>query len=213
MALQDVLDKVLGRVSRQGIVAEYSFMDAANAVQQIITRRLLLKKSDLLLEDFTAAIVAPASTFTLPTGFKGFAERPYLSGTSTHLMTLPRELRSQLTTPGTPKFYEMRGTTVKLFPTPSANVTVVGVYYKEPTAFTTLTATMPFGGLADDIFVEGITRLAVTGMKTAIDPEFLAMIYNQLEEILSSRAPRQVYFKQVIEGGQNGIGSRDYWEV
>ena len=212
--LQTVLDKVLDRVSQTGVVAGYNFMDSANAVLQIITRRLLIKKSDFLREDYSVTVTPTVPTFNLPTGFKGFAERPYISGTTQFLEPLPPEARALLTTAGTPRYYELRGTLVKVFPTPTAaSTTIVGLYYKEPTAFTVLTANMPFGDLANDLFVDAIVKFAVDGLKTAVNPEFLTMMYNQIEEILPSRTPRQVRWKQVTEGGQRttGQGSRDYW--
>lgn len=213
--VQTILDKVIDRIGGSGLPVTVNFLDAANAVLQVITKRLLIKKSDFLREDFTGTVTNAVPYFTLPTGFKGFAEKPYLSGTTQFLWPLPPEARAFLTTAGTPRYYELRGTICKVFPSPTASTTVVGLYYKEPTAFSDFTSSMPFGDLANDIFVEGIIRVCIEGLKIVVEPEFLGMMYSQIEEVLPSRTPRQVTWKCVKESGQTsiGIGSRDYWGV
>lgn len=212
--LQDTLDLVLQRASNLKMVAKVPFMSAANMALDIIYKRLLIRKSDLVKESFTISIVANTNSYALPDDFNGFAERPYFSGETILLNPLPPEERMRLTTASTPRFYEIKGTTLYLFPTPSTTFTLMTEYVKKSTAFTSLADAVPFNGLIDWLFVEAILKIADGGMGVIADPVFRQSLYSQLEEILPFRSPKQVSFLAPIENGQRnffGPSSRDYW--
>jgi len=211
--LQNTLDLALQRAASLKMTAKMPFMNAVNMALDIIYKRLLIRKSDLVKASFSSSITANVNTCTLPTNFNGFFERPYFSGYTTLLDPLPTESRAYLTTAGTPRYYEIKGTTLYLHPTPSIAFTLVGNYMVKPTALSALTDAVPFNGLIDWLFLDTVLKISEGGMAVIADPVFRTALYSQLEEILSFRAPKMVRMLMTIESSQRGSAgpSRDYW--
>lgn len=207
--LQDILDLVLQRASALKLVAKIPFMDAANLAMDLIYKRLLLKKSDFLRESFSRSFLADVNSCILPTDFFGLAERPYFSGLTALLTPLPVETRQVFTTSGTPRYYELRGTSLVLYPTPSTPYTLLGEYWQRPVKFAAVSDIVPLNGLIDYILADAIIRISETGMGVLADPTFRQSIYTQLEELLPQRAPRQVSWGHITE--RRGGGHPDYW--
>jgi hypothetical protein len=139
---------------------------------------------------------------TLPVDFFGFVERPYIMGTRGVLSPLPKEYRSSIQNPSTPRYYDLRGFGFWLFPTPSADCTVVGQYYQRFPKFTAMTDYIPLAGLLDQVLQEAIMRIGTEGPAVVVDKVFQAVISAHLEQILPFRVPKQISFAQIIEGGQ-----------
>ncbi|KKW05295.1 MAG: hypothetical protein UY41_C0057G0001 [Candidatus Moranbacteria bacterium GW2011_GWE1_49_15] len=213
-SIGDLLDIVIGRFAKINKPPMIDFLTAANMTMDIIYRRLMTKKSELILGSFSQAVLANASTVTLPTDFQGFFERPYISGSTWHLDPLPGEYRASLTTPGRPQFYELRGTTMTLFPRTSAALTIVGQYYKKPVKFTALTNVIPYNGLIDNVLQEGSIAVGMTGMGALLDAQFQAIMSKMIDEVLAFRSPRTVRFHYTYENSQRMRGAHpDYFNV
>jgi len=199
---QDIFDVVLQRLAAIKKPIQLDFYGSLNATIDIIFRRLLLRQSDIIQGSFSQAVVAPATTITLPADFFGFSERPYISGTKCLLNPLPSESKMSFTEASTPRYYELRGKTATLYPTPSQNVTILAQYYKKPVKITAFTDNIPFNGLFDFAIQEAVIDVCQMGMAVVIDKNFMGILYKQIDEVLSFRTPKQVGFFQTIEGGQ-----------
>ena len=256
---QDIFDIVLQRLAAIKKPIQMDFFTAINATIDIIFRRLLIRKSEIVQGSFAQSVTAPpaynpASTYTvglytnygnqifqcstaitvpeafntahwtlvdpttspititLPNDFFGFSERPYLQGRRILLEPLPVEAKAVLNSASTPIYYELRGNIATLYPIPVTNVTVMAQYYKKPAKITGITDNIPFNGLFDFAIQEAVVDICQMGMAVLIDKNFTGILYKQIDEVLSFRAPRQVHFRQTVEGNQrNNAGSSPYY--
>lgn len=202
--LSDLLLIILGRLAKSG-PPQLDIYTAANMVMDIIYKRLMVKNSDLIVDQFVQPVTANLASVTLPTDFMGFFELPNLSGRYWYLTPLPKHQRAQHFTAGTPKYYELRGTTMTLVPAPNENVTVVGQYYRKPVKITAIADVIPFEGLFDTVIQEAIIAVSQQGAGIVTDQTFQAMLYKQIDEILPFRAPRTVTYLQFREPGQRAL--------
>lgn len=210
--LGTVIGKILPRLAKGKLEVKVPLIDAANLVLDVIVKRLVVLKSELLLDDLSPlTIVADTATYVLPTDFIAFAERPYLNGSTCLLDPLPPETRAQFTTTGTPTHYELRGMNIVLYPTPSADTSLKGVYFKNPGVFAAMTSEVPFNGLIDQLLQDAMIRACEEGLAVIGDPVFVNALQTQLEHILPMRTPRQIRFKQTIEGGQRAARGMYPW--
>lgn len=190
----ELFDVVLQRLAAIKKPIQIDFFNALNATVDIIFRRLLVRKSEIIEGSFSQAVIAPTATVTLPGDFFGFAERPYLSGTTSLLDPIPAEMKSGLSASSTPLYYELRGRTMTLYPVPVSNITVIGQYYQKPVKITSLSASVPFNSLFDFAIQEAVIDICQMGMAAITDKNFTALLYKQIDEILPFRAPRQISF-------------------
>jgi len=148
----------------------------------------------------------------LPSDFFGFCERPFIQGMRWLLNPLPNECRAAMTSPSTPQYYELRGMRVTIFPIPTANLVLDCQYYAKPVPFALLTDGVPWDGLFDLAIQESVIQVCMSGLGVLADKTFNAILYKQVDEVLSFRSPKQVRFFQTIEGGQRGpMGVSPYY--
>lgn len=201
MTVTELLQQVMPRLASKPADATsmLTFVDAAQAVSDMITRRLWKRRSDLLKTAWTSANLdadTDVCSVSLPSGFLGFVEHPYISGYSDYLLPLPENSRQIYTDKGHPVYYEITGTTLTLYPPPIIDVVLKGIYFASPTALTALSGTIPFGGLFDSVFRDAVIPVANKGIYLAADPVFEAAVNTHVDGILSlrgHRTPKWVY--------------------
>lgn len=194
----ELFNKLTARLGKSEI--NLDFLTAINATTGVIAKRLWNNRSDFLRSDFSVAFTADNPDVTLPAGFLGFVERPYVvvGTTQSRVAPLPPETDNAFTATGTPQYYEMRGTVLaKLYPTPSANGTMKGKYFAKPTDLTALSGTIPFGGFFDDVYLDALLMVAQQGMFVVATPLFDQTMSKQVDITISSRAPRRVTWRQM----------------
>jgi hypothetical protein len=257
--VEDIFDVVLQRLAAIKKPIQLDFFTSLNLAVDIIFRRLLVRRSEIVQGSFAQAVTAPATyssastyaigtyvnygnhiylcnttisvpeafnathwtsidsttspvSITLPGDFFGFSERPYIQGRRCLLEPLPVEAKATISSPATPLFYELRGNTATLYPIPTENITVMAQYYKKPAKLTALTDGIPFNELFIFAIQEAVIDICQIGVAAVVDKTFTAVLYKQIDEILPFRAPRQVRFRQTIEGGQRAaMGSTPYY--
>ena len=74
--MSDLIVAILPRVARTNQTSGITIFRAATSVQSLIYKKLLDKKSDLLVQDMSLSIPAFGHLATLPTDFLSLAERP-----------------------------------------------------------------------------------------------------------------------------------------
>lgn len=188
MTVQDLLFAVLPRLQE---VAGVDIFQAANAAVRSIGKRLAARRSDLVKAPLSLTFPAGAS-LALDAEVAGFSEDPYtVSGTTkTYISPLRPADRADLDKEGTPKRYELIGSTLYLFPYPAAEITVKGMGYQLPARVTALDAVLPWPDLLDELLTEATYRTAAFGPGHAVDPAFQAYVDHELDRLLPSRSAR-----------------------
>lgn len=166
------------------------FLDALNAAIDIIFLRLQTKRSDLIKADLSAVVdvTGGAPYGVLPPDFRGFFERPYLSGKTIPLEPFVGTLAGPVgETSLWPGFYDIRGLRVLLRPEPRVDCTILGTYYQAPAVIASLSGVIPFDGLFDALIKETVVRILVKGPASTVDPQFEAYLTVTIDRALPRR--------------------------
>lgn len=171
MTVAELFDRVLPRLKH--VNPTMDFIDACQAVQDVITRRLWEKYSDLLRDPWESSSQAVStSTVDLPVDFLGVADikrdPPYLTYTDdngdTQVATLlPLSVpRSSYATADAaiPKEYEIRGPVIEIFPTSSVAFTLYLSMYRRPAGLTSMDDELPWNGTFDQLFQDTVVFLS-----------------------------------------------------
>lgn len=194
-----------------------TFYQAINYVASMLARRLINRRSDLLVQLEKTWTITPASQYyDLPTGFVSLRERPfnpnfssYDDGDEDDLGTIAwvepiQEDRTYYNnrTCLTPEAYELLGQQIVFYPALDPNVTSVDIkarYYSLPTAISSPTVTdpnthivsdvqIPFNGMFDQAFFQGAPRVVAKGLAVIqADPDFEAFLNAEVDTILNAR--------------------------
>ena len=199
MTVIDLMDIVTPRLT--GPTA-CTLFEALREVQAIIANRLLMQRSDMLREELSCSYLAGVSSAALDSDFLATSERPYVVG-KTPLNPLNRLDKSGLQTAGEPKYYDIVGKTLWIYPPPDANTTVKVPAFVRPNQLTALTDTLPFFGDLDSVFVEGCVAVLTHGLKVVGDSGFVATIQNLVDQMLLAKntADEQVMADAINYGG------------
>ena len=195
MTVAGLLQIVMPRLST--VPQTVAFIDAVQATQDLIVRRLWKRRSDLLKSAWTSAeIAADTATVSLPTDFLGFCENPYISGSSGWLLPLPENTRQIFTDSGTPVYYEIAALVLSLFPAPAVATVVKGMYFKVPAQITQMSDTLPFGGLFDPVFQDAAIQVGNKGIFATSNQAFEIAVNSYVDSLVhirTSRRPQWVY--------------------
>lgn len=167
MTVAELFDRVLPRlVSKPPVLA---FVDAVQAVQEVISRRLWEHGSDLLKSPWTSETqLAGTSEVTLPGDMLGVMsdttrDPPFITYTSsgaTQIAPLyPLEgsrANYVLKADAIPEAYEIRSTTFELFPGSSVAFTLTVPMFRRPAPITSMSSTLPWGGMHDQLFQDAV---------------------------------------------------------
>jgi hypothetical protein len=201
MTAQELLNIVLPRLAGGGGQEQYlNFLEAVRATADIITKRLWFLRSDLLETDFEALLAAGEAHVTLGADFLGLVENSqpwldYADGTRRVLTPLPNGIKHTFTESGPPRYYELRGRVLTVFPTTSAATTVKGEQFSAPAAVTALTDNLPFSGIFDPLFVDAVTRIGKDGLALTVNPAFAALMYGQVDQLVHARPAKSITWR------------------
>ena len=191
---QDIFDRILPRMTQEPPVQ--GFLSAIGHVIKHIDTRLFTYGSELLRSVQSLEFAVGASSADLPSGLMGFKTQPrFLSGdTVTKLWPLPEELRWRLDEDGDPKYYEVMGNTITLYPTPEVAGSIKFVAMVKNTV-TTMAHTIPYGGLFDDMIAELALKYSSSPIMATVDQAIAAFVAREMDVILLRRTKKNIYFK------------------
>lgn len=196
--VQNLVDAVYPRLRL--IDPQFSFVQGVNEITQVLFDELVSREENIVKAPFSLTFNdTDPSSKALPADFRGFDGKPYISGQTNHLEPFDPSLRADYDgkTCTTPEYYEILGTTLYLRKAPEAEVTAKGMYYKWPGTVSALSDTMPFGGIFDVAYREGIIRLNELGLAFALDPAFQAFLFSHLEPTLRGFHSKKPQRRQV----------------
>jgi hypothetical protein len=103
------------------------------------------------------------------------------------------EIQSQAV--GTPKYFELKGTVLHIYPCDDEELIIYGDYFAKPTELDDTTDTMPYSELFDDVIEEYVVKIVRSGFSGAdkkSDPKLLRYFtWKAVDEILATRS--QIY--------------------
>ncbi|MDF1551933.1 MAG: hypothetical protein P1P84_02670 [Deferrisomatales bacterium] len=200
MTVAELFARVLPRLKL--MPPSIAFVDAAQAVQDVIARRLWEARSDLLRDPWESDTHAiGTTTVDLPELFLGVADElpflEYTSGGSTQIATL-RPLsrpRSHYVTAAdaVPAEYEIRGSLVQLYPTTTVAFTLHMPMYARPPALESMDDDLPWNGTYDHLFQDSVLHLAgPAGIMTMVSPHLEQAIMRAVDTGAALRTGRKV---------------------
>lgn len=195
MTAGELLEKILPRLAVTPQTA--TFLDSLQATVEIVARRLWLKGSDLLRVDLEADVKAGENEVVLPCGFLGFASLPWAiyGGRRRTLPPLPGGLKGTFSGQAPPKYHELIGPIVTLYPATDAALTFVAEIYARPSLIESLDDNLPFRGVFDQLFIDAVTRVGKEGMILTVSPVFEAYLYRQVDQIVHHRPAKHITFR------------------
>jgi hypothetical protein len=136
------------------------------------------------------------ASFDLDPNFRGFAGFPWISDPmQKRLFPLPEiQMKGLYKLPGMPDYYELRHLTVRLFPTPDADVTINGEIYANPAALVDMTSTLPFYGLLDQALTEAVMMIGKNGLSITVDPSFREFMRDQIALVHHLRPAKSIFW-------------------
>lgn len=198
MTGREMLQRLANRLS--GVPQTIDFVAALNTTIQSLEDHLWASSSDWLRQDLVLDFAAGDTSLALPDDFLGFVERPYTANSSlgmrkVRLEPLPHNMDHQLAASGPVRYYDLRGTTMKLVPVPNAAGAVTARYYQRQPRLDTLDDDLPFSGFFDYVIQDAVVLIAQQGLLVCQTPPFVQMIANQVDRLIGRRAPKYVHFR------------------
>lgn len=198
VTVQELFDRLLGRLAKTPAVG-LSFVEMVNAVTPVIARRLQSLSMDLLEAEATISFTANIGARALPSGFRGILGNPYIGDENRTLQPLNCSRAVFAGETGAPVRYEVRGSYLHLYPTPDEITAVTLAFSQEPDRVENMTDYLPYNGVFDEVYTEGVLRIAASGSTALVaDPQFMAVLGNAVE---AYHATRQQQIADAINRG------------
>lgn len=173
--VKDIIDSIGHRLPDKN-----NLYPALNRAVRLIAKRLMYHDLSMVRGSLSVTISADSSSGTLPTDYWGLVGKPYLSGETRYLEPVPDPRYKLLYSENSkPRYYEIAGTTINLFPGSSSATTVYGDYWTRPTKLTSPMDTMPFSELFDDAIEEALV-VTYTGQDVGA---LQNIIYKAVDEV------------------------------
>lgn len=197
MTVSELLERVMPGIETRTSVMP--FMQSVQNVIELIVLRLWKLESDLLKEDWTEDVESGEPVVSLPDKFLGFIPRsfPWLEGLIIPLFPLPPGFKQRFTEAGTPKYFELRGPKITLYPTPDDDYTIRGEINCRPEQVTSLDDDIPFGGLFDQAITQGVIMVSQNGSKITATEEFKVFMAELVDEV-ARRPTKRITWHQVV---------------
>lgn len=187
MTVEDIFQSVLVRMAGKTAAPGCTIFDAVRGVQSIIVNLLLLKRSDLMVQMLEVTFMSGETYVSLPAGYASMAQRPYLVGKGV-LSPLNGPATSELTVPGDPRYYDVIGRNLALFPPPADEAVVNLQAFVRPLAPEAMDDDIPFQGAFDEAYAYGALQIMLEGPGVLSDRGFVAMIETQVNGVLQAKA-------------------------
>lgn len=199
----EMFNTVLPRLGEGGL--KVPFLPAVQTVLDVIARRLWFKRSDLAKANMGPSdLSAGVNTITMPADFMGFDGTPFIVKDTgdVDLTQLPPAGRGKYKLPGTPRYYQVLGPNLYLFPTPDSAVSVGAVYYQNAPRLTGMDSVIPYGGIFDLIIADAVVMIGEGGVAATGTAPFQYLINQYVDAVCRDRNPKNIGFFQVPSGNQ-----------
>ena len=158
-------------------------------IRSVAAGTLTLDAGDVV----TAVSAGSSTTLTsdnsfayLPDDFWGMKDEPYIVGKTYPLDPLPnKSVEIQFTSAADSIYYKIRGNKFCLVPVTGSDITISGDYFQKLTKLTSLTDTLPFNELFDDIIPFLVVKLFRGG--PVIDLAIRAAINDSIDSVALKR--------------------------
>lgn len=182
--VQQIVDQVLPRIATVK-TAGMTAIDSINAITNMIFKRLLARKSDLVTAEIAIMYATGVMAMAVPTTFFGLKTQPYIPGSVA--LDNVRDKSQWYGNPGEPREYELRQGTMYVYPTPTETTTIKMEYFRNPGVVDSFDDVVPFTGMFNQVYIEGIINFATKGPAYQTDQAFAAFVQSEIETILPSR--------------------------
>ena len=187
MTVDDVLQSVLQRMAGTKAAPGCTIIDAIRGVQAIIVNLLLLKRSDLIEQPLEIPFEATDSAVTLPGGYASMSQRPAVVGGNL-LSPLNGPAYGDLLIAGEPRFYDVIGSSLSLFPPPAAELVVSMRAFVRPAVPALMGDDLPFQGAFDEVYAYGAHAVLLEGPAVLSDRAFAMLIESQVNGVLQAKS-------------------------
>ena len=211
MTVQELWDRTWGAVNTLE-KANIDFLTAVNEATEHIFTYLWKRKSEVVTDLFALSYFEPLedssqnflldgddapllAVRTLPSDFRGLAERPFVNGELDPLEPVTEELRRTLVQQtGSPTHYELKATKLYLWPLPEETTIIRGAYFKHPGTLTAYTEDIPMNGIFDLAYRAIVLAIVELGVSTDLTP-LLDKHVGEVLEVRDSHAPPRTVVK------------------
>lgn len=194
MTAQELFDTLLPRLASAAPPSD-TFIGALNNAIDVISRRLMYRRSQLLIKNATDDIAVGDEAVALPPDYCGFDGRPKVGNTD--LTMLPPGMRNTFDSPGSPQYYDLIGGRLNIYPTAVAAATIKYSYFARPEKLTQLADDIPWYGLLDSIIGEALVEIGRTGQWSSVTAQWELFIGRQVDLLLRMYAPGEVTLMSV----------------
>lgn len=150
--VKDIIDSIGHRLPDKN-----NLYPALNRAVRMIAKRLMYHDSSLVRGSLSVTISAASASGTMPSDYWGLVGKPYISTETRYLEPVPDPRYKLLYSSNSkPRYYEIVGTTINLYPGWTAGGTIAGTYWTRPTKLTSPMDTVPFNELFDDAIEEAL---------------------------------------------------------
>jgi len=196
MTVEQLWDKTWGHLQDLES-AEVDFITAVNEATEQLFNYLFQRQSDLVKSSFCEPYQPwdAGGAMLLPDGFFGLAERPYMGEMTVPLEAITEADRQEADgMTGDPRFYELRGATMKITPAPEIGANVYGVWIVKPCDVTAYTENLPLSPMLTTAYKVMLIAMA----KSGIAADFGAILDTHVGKLIQKRdcsSPRRTVIR------------------
>lgn len=183
----ELLNRLLPRLDKVEAVEGFVFIDALNAAVDLLFKRLVNRKSDLAKNPLSLELATNDSSKAMPADFRGFVERPYYGGTLLNPLKIEEEAAYNGIDPGKPKFYQLKGQTLHIYPATDAAIIIKGDYWAAPVTVVIGDA-LPYSGMFDLALQETVLQMAKDGIIPVLASQAFVIVLDRLiDDVVMNR--------------------------
>lgn len=203
MTAAELFDIILPRIASSKKAHNFNFLEAVQTTADIITRRLQDADSDLIKEDFNHELLADADEITLDSDFLGMVSNSqpwvYYSDDESKYELTPLPVGKKREVFGDdaniPKYYQLRGFTMTVYPATSEDAVIYGEQFSKPTVVDGFDDDLPFDGIFDQVFVDATTKVGREGMDIIILPAFELFVEVAVDRKTNARQAKNITWR------------------
>lgn len=199
MTLADLLGII--EPSLAGMEPTCSLNEAVRLVHAAIVDRLILARSESLVEEISVDLAAGDVSAALPVEFISMAQRPSIVGGG-YLNMLTSNDTSMLVEAATPRYYKVLGKTLLVYPPCIAEITIKMLASVRPAVPMDFDDVFPFNGEMDQVYVDGVLAVLTGGVKNLVTRWYVPNINAQVDQIVTGK---RLADEQVMADTINGL--------
>lgn len=198
MTVTDLLKRVAHRLSFDP--PKQDLLTTVQVVINAIDDRLSLLNSNLLRQQYEDAITAGTDTVALPSRLLKIPYHPSIvdsEGRKTQLLTLPEGKRYEFNQQGRPKYYEVVGQEVVLYPTPDEDVTLkyIAMTRNEVSA---MDDALPYNGAFDDAITDMVVKYGAQPVAAESDPMLEHLVRQKVDRVAVWRSHKNLSYRMFV---------------